>query len=439
LIVEKVCVLGLGYIGLPTASTFATQGLRVVGVDTNPQVLETLNNGGLHIHEPGLRTLVQAALGSGNLTLSPQPESADAFIIAVPTPFYDDKRADMRAVIAAAESILPVLRPGNLVVLESTSPPRTTCDLVAPILERSGLRRGTDFYLAYVPERVLPGQILRELIENARVVGGVDPASAQAGRDLYSLFVRGEIVLTDATTAEMVKLMENTYRDVNIALANEFSRMAMQFGVDVWDAIAVANRHPRVSILRPGPGVGGHCIGVDPWFLVEAAPEQARLIRAARQVNDGQPQVVVDLIRKACGELSGKRMALLGLAYKPDVDDLRESPAIRVAGLLAEAGALVTAYEPYKPGAEIPGVAMAPGIEEAIEKAEILVLLVAHTSLKALEPAWVVQHSRARLAVDAVGGWPAPAWRKAGFGFIRLGDESGRDCPPAQPASGAGD
>jgi len=334
---EKICVLGLGYIGLPTASTFATHGLRVVGVDVNTQVVTTLRNGGLHIHEPGLRTLVQAALGSGNLTIDQHPEEADAFIIAVPTPFKDEKKADLSYVTAAAEAIVPHLRPGNLVILESTSPPRTTVDRVAPILEKSGLKPGRDFHLAYSPERVLPGQILRELIENARVVGGIDQASAQAGRDLYKIFVRGDIFLTTSTTAEMVKLMENTYRDVNIAIANEFSRLTERMGVDIWEATTLANLHPRVNILRPGPGVGGHCISVDPWFLVEAAPDITPLIRTARVVNDAQPHYVLELLRRALGSLSGVHVAVLGLAYKPNVDDLRESPAIDVARLLVDA------------------------------------------------------------------------------------------------------
>ena len=262
---QKICVLGLGYIGLPTASTFATRGVRVVGMDVNPKIIETLQGGGLHIHEPGLHETVAEALRSGNLAVSTQPSEADAFLIAVPTPFLDGqygefngvqyKLADMRAVTSAAEAIVPHLRKGNLVVLESTSPPRTTVDLVQPILEKSGLKAGTDFHLCYSPERVLPGQILRELIENARVIGGVTPESAQAGADLYAIFVKGDIIQTDATTAEMVKLMENTYRDVNIAIANEFSRLAEKFGVDVWEAIRLANRHPRVKILNPGPGV----------------------------------------------------------------------------------------------------------------------------------------------------------------------------------------
>lgn len=418
---NNICVFGLGYIGLPTASTFATHGLQVVGVDVNSQVVHTLRDGGLHIHEPGLRTLVQAALGSGNLVISEQAQPADAFIIAVPTPFYADKRADMRAVTAAAEAIVPHLRPGNLVVLESTSPPRTTVDVVAPILARSRLVPGADFYLAYSPERVLPGQILRELIENARVIGGLNQASAEAGRDLYAVFVRGEIVLTDATTAEMVKLMENTYRDVNIAVANEFARLADRFGVDVWEAIELANRHPRVNILRPGPGVGGHCISVDPWFLVEAASDLTPLIRAARMVNDGQPGYVVELVRRAAGQLNGCHIAALGLAYKPDVDDLRESPAIEIVRLLAEAGARVVAYEPYKPNANIPGISCVVSLQEALQDADLALLLVGHTALKGIQPAQAAALMRGRLVVDAVNAWQSAPWTQAGFHLYRLG------------------
>jgi len=421
---SRICVLGLGYIGLPTASTFATQGLKVIGVDVNPQVVETLQNGGLHIHEPGLRTLVQAALSSGNLEISDHPQPADVFIIAVPTPFYADKRADMRAVTAAAEAILPYLRPGNLVVLESTSPPRTTLELLAPILERSGLQAGDDFYLVYSPERVLPGQILREMIENARVIGGVTPSCAAAGRDLYAIFVRGEIVLTDATTAEMVKLMENTYRDVNIAIANEFARLADRFQVNVWEAIALANRHPRVNILKPGPGVGGHCISVDPWFLVEAAPHQTPLIQAARNVNSTQPDYVAGLVHSVCGDLKGVRIAILGLSYKPDVDDLRESPAIEIAQSLAASGAEVVAYEPNKTGAQIAGLECAASLEAALEGVALIVLLVAHSDFLKLDPSAVAAMTTARTVVDAINGWSSPAWEQVGFRVFRLGDGS---------------
>ena len=418
---EKICVLGLGYIGLPTASTFATHGIRVVGVDVNPQIVAGLQNGEMHIYEPGLRTLVQAARKSGNLEVCAQPERADAFLIAVPTPFYDDKRADMRAVISAAESVVPVLQPGNLVVLESTSPPRTTVDLLLPILERSGLKAGVDFHVVYSPERVLPGQILRELIENARVIGGITPACAEAGRDLYATFVRGEIILTDATTAEMVKLMENTYRDVNIAIANEFSRLADRFGVDVSEAIRLANLHPRVRILSPGPGVGGHCISVDPWFLVEAAPDLTPLIRTARNVNDSQPHFVMSLVHRALGEnLAGKKIAALGLAYKPDVDDLRESPAVEVAHLLVQAGAEVKAYEPFKPEAVLPGLTLVNPLAAAVEDADLLLLLVNHTPLRELDPFVINQLTKARVVVDAVNAWPE-TWTQAGFRVFRLG------------------
>jgi UDP-N-acetyl-D-mannosaminuronic acid dehydrogenase len=428
---EKICVLGLGYIGLPTASTFATHGLTVTGVDVNPRVVETLRNGHIHIHEPGLRTIVEAALKSGNLTVSPVPEEADAFLIAVPTPFYEDqyseyegrkyKLADMRAVTSAAEAIVPCLRKGNLVVLESTSPPRTTLDLVAPILERSGLKAGTDFFLCYSPERVLPGQILRELIENARVIGGVTPESARAGRDLYAIFVKGDIIETDATTAEMVKLMENTTRDVNIAIANEFSRLAEKFGVDVWEAISLANLHPRINILSPGPGVGGHCISVDPWFFVETAPELTPLIYHARLVNDGQPHFVIQKVKQAIGELKDRNIAVLGLAYKPDVDDLRESPAAEVVHLLRKEGAQVRVWEPFKPDTDMKDIHTTATIDTALAEADAILLLVRHTEFLKLDPAEIASRTRARVIVDCVNAWQGEAWNNAGFKVFRLG------------------
>ena len=428
---QKICVLGLGYIGLPTASTLAMRGLKVVGVDINPRVIETLRSGDLHIHEPGLRTVLEAALESGKLTVSSQPEEADAFLIAVPTAFYPNthgeydgrqyKLADMRAVISATEAIVPHLRKGNLVILESTSPPRTTVDLVAPILERSGLKAGSDFFLCYSPERVLPGQILRELIENARVVGGINSESAAAGRDLYATFVKGEIFETDATTAEMVKLMENTTRDVNIAIANEFSRLAEKFGVDVWEAISLANRHPRINILSPGPGVGGHCISVDPWFLVEAAPDLTPLIYQARQVNDEQPHFVIEKARQVMGSLKEKKIAALGLAYKPDVDDLRESPATEVIHLLQQEGVQVKAWEPYKPEAEMPGIDMAPSLEAALKDADAILLLVRHTEFINFDPEEIASKTNARILIDCVNGWNNDAWLNAGFAIHRLG------------------
>ncbi len=427
---QNICVIGLGYIGLPTASTFAARGRNVLGVDINGAVISTLKRGDIHIHEPGLREEFQSALATKRLSFAAAPAPADAFIISVPTPFYEGelgeadgvkfKKADMRAVIAAAESIVPHLRKGNLVVLESTSPPRTTVDLVRPILERSGLVAGRDFHLAYSPERVLPGQILRELIENARVIGGVTPESAQAGRDLYAAFVKGQIILTDATTAEMVKLMENTTRDVNIALANEFARLAERFGVDAWEAISIASLHPRVKILSPGPGVGGHCIGVDPWFFVESAPDITALIQQARLVNDGQPRFVAESVRKTVGRLKGRKIAALGLAYKPDVDDLRESPAAEVIHLLQSEGALVKAFEPFKPEG-LPNMECAATLEAAIGDADVILLLVNHTQFRELTPESLRPLTSATALFDAVNAWQGRDWEKAGFAYHRLG------------------
>ena len=428
---RKICVLGLGYIGLPTAATFAAHGLEVVGVDINPRVVETLRSGQIHIHESGLQAVVESAIRSGNLSVSLQAEQADAFLIAVPTPFlvnqlgeYQGRKyrlADMRAVVSAAEAIVPHLQRGNLVVIESTSPPRTTVDLVRPILEKSGLIAGVDFYLVYSPERVLPGQIMRELVENARVVGGVTPESARAGRDLYATFVKGDIVETDATTAEMVKLMENTTRDVNIAIANEFARLAERFGVDIWEAIRLANLHPRINILSPGPGVGGHCISVDPWFFVETAPELATLIYQARQVNDEQPLFVVEKVGQIMGSLHGKKLALFGAAYKPNVDDLRESPALEVAHLLQKHGARVKVWEPFKPDTEIQDLKMTNSLEAAIEDADALLLLVRHTEFTKLDPAEIAAKTPARIVLDCVNGWDAKRWETAGFRVYRLG------------------
>ena len=419
---KKICVVGLGYIGLPTASTFAAHGVQVVGVDINPGILTTLRGGGLHIVEPGLKTLFQKAISSGNLTFQDTPEEADAFLISVPTPFKDGKLADMRFVISATESLVPFIRKGCLVILESTSPPQTTIKLLQPILERSGLKCGEDFYLAYSPERVLPGQILRELIENARVIGGVNTKSAEMGRDLYSIFVKGEIVLTDATTAEMVKLMENTYRDVNIAIANEFALLSDRMGIDVWEAISIANRHPLVKVLNPGPGVGGHCISVDPWFLVEAAPDITPLIKTARIVNDTQPKRVVDWMQRKIGSLIGKKIASLGLSYKPDVDDFRESPAVEVAHLLKAEGAEVIAYDPYACGDTFHEISLVDELDAIINKADAVLLLVAHEKFKALKPEYFSGWLQKPVLFDVVNVWNSPEWRSSPLRIFRLGD-----------------
>ncbi|MFW5713673.1 MAG: nucleotide sugar dehydrogenase [Brevefilum sp.] len=417
---STLCVIGMGYIGLPTASIFASRGLRVTGMDINKDIIDGLQAGKVHIFEPGLREVVLEALETEHLDISTEVKPADAFIIAVPTPFYEDKRADMRAVIAACKSIVPHLKKNNLVILESTSPPRTTVDIVAPILEKSGLKAGEDFLLAYSPERVLPGKILSELVQNPRVIGGINRASAEAGRDLYRKFVKGDIILTDATTAETVKLMENTSRDINIAIANEFARLAQQFDVDIWEAISIANLHPRVEILRPGVGVGGHCISVDPWFLVEAASENAKLIKTAREINDEQPAYVADLIEKAAGGLDNKTIGFLGLSFKPNVDDLRESPAVDLVHYLQDAGAKVFAYEPFRLDADLEGVNQVNSLETALIDADIIVLAVAHDQFKDLNPKEIKQKTQAKIVFDAVRVWDKAAWELAGFQFFGL-------------------
>jgi UDP-N-acetyl-D-mannosaminuronic acid dehydrogenase len=421
---RKICVIGLGYIGLPTACTFADRGIEVIGVDNNPEIITGLKQGKLHLFEPGLEMLVQRVLATGKLRVSSQPESADAFIVAVPTPFHAGKKADMRFVRSAFESITPHLRKGSLVVLESTSPPRTTSDLALPILEGSGLQAGSDFLLAYSPERVLPGRILHELVENARVIGGIDAASAQAGSDLYRIIVKGQIIQTDATTAEMVKLMENTYRDVNIAVANEFSRLAERFSIDIWEAIRIANLHPRVRILSPGPGVGGHCISVDPWFLVESAPDLTPLIRTAREVNDSQPGFVLNQVQKILGSVEGKTVAAFGLAYKPDVDDFRESPAVHIVELLQKAGAKVRVHDPFLKD-DLLGIKSFATVAETVQTANLVLLLVNHSAFHQINPRELLPITSTRVILDTVNGWDKTVWEEAGFKVFRLG--SGKD------------
>jgi UDP-N-acetyl-D-mannosaminuronic acid dehydrogenase len=413
----RACVVGLGYIGMPTAARLAAVGHAVVGVDLNQRILDALANGHATIDEPDLAQLVGEAVASGHLVGSARPVPADVFIIAVPTPLRGlaRKGADLAAVRAASRSIATVLRPGNLVVLESTSPPGTTTRVVAPILERaSGLKAGKDFFLAHCPERVLPGRILHELVNNDRVVGGIDPGSTEAARKFYATFVDGAILLTDATTAELVKLMENTFRDVNIALANEFALVAEKLGVDVWEAIEAANHHPRVNFLRPGPGVGGHCIAVDPWFIVGAAPEITPLIVASRAVNDVMPMHVVDLISESLGGVAGRRIVVLGATYKANVEDTRESPAVRVAVLLREEGAEVMVHDAM--------VAAAPSVEDLAENAEYLVLLVDHAAYRKLDPVAIGRRMRRANLLDTRNFLSAETWREAGFRVARLGD-----------------
>lgn len=391
---KRICVLGMGYIGLPTAAMFATHGFHVTGVDVNAQTVDILNSGEIHIEEPGLKTVVQTAIQSGNLVVSQQPQPADVFILAVPTPLLMNEasspdsshggvpHAEMSYVRAATRSLLPHLQKGNLVILESTSPPETTVGVVAPILEESGLKVGEDLFVAHCPERVLPGRILEELVNNDRVIGGMTAESAEMAKELYSSFVKGPIFLTDATTAEMVKLMENTYRDVNIALANELAVVAEHVGINVWEAIELANRHPRVNIHKPGPGVGGHCIAVDPWFIAAAAPAITPLIQTARRINDAMPAHVVEMVRQAVEGIENPVVACLGLAYKANVDDIRESPSMEVVKLLGEAGYEVRAFDPHVPNRSINE--QVDSLENSLKDAHCVVLLTDHAEFQQL-------------------------------------------------------
>ncbi len=411
-----VCVLGLGYIGLPTAAILATSGFHVTGVDTSPAIVETVNGGGIHIEEPGLKTVVRAAIQSGHLRAAAAPLAADVFIIAVPTPLTGEKRADMSFVMQATESIAPLLRPGNLVILESTSPPGTCADLIRPRLEQGGLRVGEDLFLAHCPERVLPGRILTELIANDRVIGGIDPASAEKARAVYGRFVEGKIFLTDATTAETVKIIENTFRDVNIALANETALLCERLGIDFWEVMRFANRHPRVNLHNAGPGVGGHCISVDPWFMVERFPEDTPLIALARTRNDTMPHHVAARIMQELGHARGP-VAALGLAYKGNVDDLRESPAVEVVRLLRENGLDVRAHDPLArraPFATVP-------LDDALRGADCAVILTAHDAYRELDPARAARLMRRPLVYDTHNMINRDAWRAAGFEVITLG------------------
>lgn len=399
---QKIVVVGLGYIGLPTASMLATKGHQVLGVDVNARAVETINQGRIHIVEPDLDILVKSAVHSGNLRASSVPEAADVFILAVPTPFKHDgaelKTPDISYVEVATESICPVLAEDNLVILESTSPVGTTERVRQIIAEkRPDLQK---IHVAHCPERVLPGNILRELVDNDRIVGGVDRASAEKARDLYKSFCSGNIILTDSRTAELSKLVENSFRDVNIAFANELSLVCDHLGINVWELVGLANRHPRVNILNPGPGVGGHCIAVDPWFVVASAPELTPLIRTAREVNDGKPEWVIRKVAAKAGRFKNPVIGCLGLAFKANIDDLRESPALDITRKLIASGiGEVLACEPHADETfrEFP----LHDLGLVLKRADILVLLVDHDEFKDVDRDLLKE----KVVIDTRGIW----------------------------------
>lgn len=381
---QTVCVVGLGYIGLPTASVLADRGYQVHGVDIRQNVVDTINRGEIHIHEPGLGALVAKVVSEGKLQASTEPAKADIFFICVPTPLLPDRSPDLSYVTEAARSIRPHVRAGNIIILESTSPPKTTEELVVREALPPHLTPGKNVTVAYCPERVLPGKILTEVIENDRVVGGVTPKCAERVKQFYETFVSGEVITTTAASAEMVKLVENAYRDVNIAFANELSMLADHFAVDPFEVIALANRHPRVNILSPGPGVGGHCISVDPWFLVDSAPKHTDLIQTAREVNDRKADWIVEKIRNVASDNEHATIGCLGLTYKANVDDLRESPSLKICRAVATLfPGRVIACDPFIQLPSIDGVPIVP-IQDAIQNCEILVILTDHDQFLAV-------------------------------------------------------
>lgn len=394
---ETLSMIGLGYIGLPTATLFASRRKKVIGVDVNAYAVDTINQGRIHIVEPELDMLVQAAVHGGYLRATLTPEPADAFLIAVPTPFLEGNKPDLSYIADAAKAIAPVLAKGNLVILESTSPVGTTEQLAQWLAEaRPDLSfpqqagEEADIQVAYCPERVLPGRVVHELVSNDRVIGGMTQKATEMAIELYRIFVEGALVPTNARTAEMCKLTENSFRDVNIAFANELSLICDRLNINVWELISLANRHPRVNILQPGAGVGGHCIAVDPWFIVDKTPEEARIVRLAREINDYKPEWVVEKVKAAiAGVLSLRpdarmadiKVACLGLAFKPDIDDLRESPAVGVSKKIASLGCKVQAVEPNI--SELPAKLQGMGIElsamgSAMADADVVCVLVKH-------------------------------------------------------------
>ena len=382
---KKICVIGLGYIGLPTAALLANRGYDVHGVDVVKSTVDTINQGKIHIVEPELDTFVKSAVNSGKLKASLKPDFADVFIIAVPTPFHSGYVPNVDYVVSATKSIAPYVQEGNIVILESTSPVGTT-ELVEKTLKEENIDT-SKLYIAHCPERVLPGKIMKELVENDRIVGGLTQEATSKTVEFYNTFVSGEVLSTDARTAEMAKLTENSFRDTNIAFANELSMLCDKFDINVWELISLANRHPRVNILQPGAGVGGHCIAVDPWFIVHAGGETAKMIKTAREVNTYKTEWAIEKIKNAALKFENEngrkaKVACMGLAFKPDIDDLRESPALYIARRLKADGLHVIAVEP---NIETHKEFEIVDYKDVIEQADIVTFLVAHKEFKSLK------------------------------------------------------
>jgi UDP-N-acetyl-D-mannosaminuronic acid dehydrogenase len=414
---SKICVLGQGYIGLPTALLFANNGHEVVGIDVNKRVVDTLKAGKMPFEEKGFQELLDGAIARKAFRAESLVEEADTFLVAVPTPFDSEMRmADLKYVVSACEMIVPHLKKGNLVIIESTIPPKTCDKQVKQILEKSTLKMCEDFYISHCPERAIPGNTLHEMVYNDRVIGGVDEKSTQLTADLYSSFVKGNLHLTTSTTAEMIKLMENTFRDVNIALANEFAQIADDYGIDVWKAIEIANKHPRVKILKPGPGVGGHCIAIDPWFLTENA-NNSSLIMMSRQINDSMPQYVLKMVKEMLAGVENPTITVFGVAYKGDIADTRATPAKKFIKLAEKEGFKVKIYDPFVKEWSYPTL----GLEEAVEGSDCIVVLTDHSEFREMDPREFLGKLKNLGIIDTRNIINLKLWEMAGFKIKTIG------------------
>lgn len=415
-----ICVIGMGYIGLPTSIIFANCGYQVRGCDINSNIVNAINKMTPLIKEPELEERLVQAVESGNLVAYDKPVKSDVYIIAVPTPVnHETKETDLRFVASATKSILPILKKGDLVILESTVPPGTTRNLIGQMIATTGLISGKDIDLAHAPEKAIPGKLFYELEHNDRVIGGLDEASTDRAYEIYKHMTAGQLLKTDCTTAEMVKLMENTYRDVNIALANEFAILSERLGVNVWKVIEYANHHPRVNVHQPGPGVGGHCIAVDPWFLVNAAPDIMKMVKLARTTNDSMPEFTVGKVKTILKGVDAPRVAVLGLTFKANIDDVRESPSVTVCEILARDGIDYAAYDPWVKKDLVKG--QTQSLEEAVKGSDLILFLVNHEKFRSCNVQNLAALMRNKNVLDTKNGIDFEAFKKAGFSTYLLG------------------
>ena len=417
---KKICIIGLGYIGLPTAAVLANNGYDVVGVDINKEVIDKLNKGKITIEEPRLDELVERVIETKKLKGSYRPCEADIFIICVPTPIKEDKKADLSYVISATNSILPYIRSNNVVILESTSPVGTILNIIKPILEKTNLNIGENIYLGYCPERVIPGSIIEELYNNDRIIGGINEISSLKIKEIYKSFVKGNLYTTDTNTAEMVKLTENTFRDINIAFANELLKICEDLDINVWELIKYCNKHPRVNILQPSPGVGGHCLAVDPWFIVEASQEFANIISMSRMINDSMPQYVFENIERLIKDIGGnKKISILGMTYKKNIDDIRESPITNLIDILKVNGYEVSVYDPYVKEYEH----LENDLLKCVKDSNILVLGVDHDIFADINYKEVYSNMKNKIILDTRKFYIKDNMENIGFSYNLFGNK----------------